>query len=46
MEDLECRPVSYEECEDTAVEVPFLEQEEQCEEVEKCRYTSFFSIFH
>ena len=34
VDDLECSPVSYEDCKNTVVDVPYLEQEEQCEDVE------------
>ena len=34
VDDIECSPRSYEDCTDTAVEVPYLDQEERCEDVE------------
>ena len=34
VDDLECSPVSYEECRDEVRDVPYLAQEEQCEDVE------------
>ena len=34
MDDLECAPVSYEDCDREAVEVPYLDTEEVCEDVE------------
>ena len=34
VDDLECSPVSYEDCKDSVVDVPYLEEEEQCEDVE------------
>ena len=34
VDDLECSPVSYEDCEEEVVDVPYLTEEEQCEDVE------------
>ena len=34
VDDLECSPVSFEECKDEVVDVPYLEDEEKCEEIE------------
>ena len=34
VDDLECAPVSYEDCDREAVEVPYLDTEEICEDVE------------
>ena len=34
MDDLECAPVSYMDCDREAVEVPYLDTEEVCEDVE------------
>ena len=34
VDDLECSPVSYEDCKNTVVDDPYLEEEEQCEDVE------------
>ena len=31
---MECSPVSFEECKDEVVDVPYLEDEEKCEEIE------------
>ena len=34
VDDLECSPVSYEDCKNNVVDDPYLELEEQCEDVE------------
>ena len=34
VDDIECSPTSYEDCTDTAVDVPYLDQEELCEDIE------------
>ena len=34
VDDLECSPVSYEDCKEEVVDVPYLTEEEQCEDVE------------
>jgi len=34
VDDIECSPKSYEDCVDNAIEVPYLDEEEQCEDIE------------
>ena len=41
VDDIECSPTSYEDCTDTAVDVPCLDREEQCEDIE---YDDFVDV--